>query len=590
MFCSRRALFAHIPCPSLSKCRAPHCLFSHKRDVVVSPDPAASQSPTAAPESFIFPAAINRSSVPRKREASPHSTFGPASTQRVKTSTTSTPDAGDASIASLASSNSLARIAKSSARTITSSPIVTSPRIPSAPGIVTPTVANKVIKPRSARPSSTTSSSTSPPAIDITTISLHPVNPHPPALHAQRLQMASTIALILRERKLSTLPNYDAARLEYEVAGSASVATYINSIKHVIMKLKKVTPESYATERSGPRVSAFEKLKASAPLSFTECEFTDAQILDGLQALVHETNVLRDRGYMVDLPSPEEVAEAVATAKAAGGYETCDRCTRHFKVHAQGQSECVYHPRKSYMSKASDGTRTRIYPCCSQRADESAGCTTFPEHVYRPQGFARLASIIPFETSTTSDPSTAQFPRAVSMDCEMGYSDLGVELIRVTILQYPSNEVLYDTLVKPIGRVIDLNTMYSGVTSVSDDDVPTFGTVRRTVLQSYIGPDTILVGHGLENDLAALRILHTKLVDSALLYPPDNGALALRGIRQSLKNLASKYLQREIQMNVSAEPAGHDSYEDAMAAADLVTRRVKFNMTMHRGGTKVVAS
>ena len=46
----------------------------------------------------------------------------------------------------------------------------------------------------------------------------------------------------------------------------------------------------------------------------------------------------------------------------------------------------------------------------------------------------------------------------------------------------------------------------------------TLPEVRRRVCQ-MVSAETILVGHGLENDLAALKLLHARCMDTALLFP-----------------------------------------------------------------------
>ena len=46
----------------------------------------------------------------------------------------------------------------------------------------------------------------------------------------------------------------------------------------------------------------------------------------------------------------------------------------------------------------------------------------------------------------------------------------------------------------------------------------TLPEVRKRVCQ-MVSAETILVGHGLENDLAALKLLHARCMDTALLFP-----------------------------------------------------------------------
>lgn len=87
--------------------------------------------------------------------------------------------------------------------------------------------------------------------------------------------------------------------------------------------------------------------------------------------------------------------------------------------------------------------------------------------------------------------------------------------------------------------------------------------VRKDIAR-FVGPDTIIIGHGLENDLNAMRLLHSTVVDTALLFPHHKGL----PFRHGLKLLSSKHLQRSIQDGPAT--AGHSSVEDAKASLDLV--------------------
>lgn len=45
------------------------------------------------------------------------------------------------------------------------------------------------------------------------------------------------------------------------------------------------------------------------------------------------------------------------------------------------------------------------------------------------------------------------------------------------------------------------------------------------------------MGHSLENDLTALKIVHTRVVDTSVLYPSSKG----RGFKNALRWLVKKY-------------------------------------------------
>ena len=76
----------------------------------------------------------------------------------------------------------------------------------------------------------------------------------------------------------------------------------------------------------------------------------------------------------------------------------------------------------------------------------------------------------------------------------------------------------------------------------------------------------MLIGHGLENVLKAMRMLHKRVIDTAILYPKHK---ATPKFRYSLKQLAFEYLGRVIQTGE------HDSGEDSLAAIDVVKHFIK---------------
>lgn len=207
--------------------------------------------------------------------------------------------------------------------------------------------------------------------------------------------------------------------------------------------------------------------------------------------------------------------------------------------------------------------------------------------------------------------------RAVAFDCEMGYTVYGLELVRLTATSWPTREVLLDVLVRPLGEILDLNSRYSGVWPEdlaqaepwSADSAPSksgdeYGSedgelnpnkkrlkivsspeVARDLLFSLISPSTPLIGHGLENDLNAVRIVHPTLIDTVLLYPHKVGL----PYRNGLKMLMDIHLGRKIQQETGPKMLGHDSAEDARAAGDLVRLKLRNEwIDMQAKGWKLV--
>lgn len=140
----------------------------------------------------------------------------------------------------------------------------------------------------------------------------------------------------------------------------------------------------------------------------------------------------------------------------------------------------------------------------------------------------------------------------------MGFTSQGFELLRITAIDFFSGEEAFDILVKPKGEVLDLNTRWSGVAEIKEEALSFEDSMA--LLGEVIDANTVMIGHGLENDMNAMRLIHTKIVDTAILYPKHK---ATPTFRYSLKQLAFQYLGRNIQSGQ------HDSGEDSLAAIDV---------------------
>ncbi|RHY56429.1 hypothetical protein DYB30_001298 [Aphanomyces astaci] len=173
---------------------------------------------------------------------------------------------------------------------------------------------------------------------------------------------------------------------------------------------------------------------------------------------------------------------------------------------------------------------------------------------------------------TTSGLPSSPEPVVLAIDCEMCETVLGSELTRVTLVD-AAGAVVYDQLVKPRHTIVNYHTAFSGITAETLDAVDvTLRDVQQTLLTSFLHANTVLVGHSVDSDLRALRLVHPHLADTALLYPHPRGF----PFKPSLKMLAATFLHQSIQ---SADMAGHDSVQDAVAALRLFQLKVRHGPT-----------
>ena len=204
---------------------------------------------------------------------------------------------------------------------------------------------------------------------------------------------------------------------------------------------------------------------------------------------------------------------------------------------------------------ASSGMDWESFPCVHAELAAPAAAAA-PSASSAASGAAAAAS--------SSSPAAA--PRFFAIDCEMCYTSQGLELSRATLLD-ASGAVLLDELVQPARPIRDYNTKYSGITAEMLEGVTTTLEAVRARILDVVTEHDVLVGHSLENDLRALRILHRRCIDTALLFTHARG----RPFKHSLRALVEKHLGRQIQRG----SCGHDPREDALAALELALLKTK---------------
>ncbi|XP_075400566.1 RNA exonuclease 1 homolog [Tenrec ecaudatus] len=361
---------------------------------------------------------------------------------------------------------------------------------------------------------------------------------------------------------------------------SPSKNIYLNVAVNTLKKLRGLVPSaspalSKASGRRlvshevvlGGRLAAKTSFSLSRPSSPRVGDLKGAALYSRLKGYLLTEEQLKENGY--PFPHPSRPGGAVLfTAEEKrpkdASCRICSRCGAEYLVSASGRcvrsEECCYHWGRLRRHRVAGGWETQ-YTCCSA-AIGSIGCQVAKQHVQdgrkeNLEGFVRT-----FEKELPED----THPGVYALDCEMSYTTYGLELTRVTVVD-TDMQVVYDTFVKPDNEIVDYNTRFSGVTEA--DLADTSITLRdvQAVLLSMLSADTILIGHSLESDLLALKVIHSSVVDTAVLFPHRLGL----PYKRSLRNLMADYLRQIIQDSVD----GHSSSEDASACMHLMIWKIR---------------
>lgn len=81
------------------------------------------------------------------------------------------------------------------------------------------------------------------------------------------------------------------------------------------------------------------------------------------------------------------------------------------------------------------------------------------------------------------------------------------------------------------------------------------------VLSKFMDKQTIIIGHGLENDLKSMRLIHTRIIDTSIVYNSEVSYPRKPG----LSKLCKKYMNKDFR----AVDSSHDSVSDAIATLEL---------------------
>ena len=628
---SNLGLFSNVPCPDLENCSLLRCFFSHEDPK--QPEKPPSPAPVITGTKRKLDDTVAAAALPcakQKRPAKEH--------RKTSDSTSNTASNGSASTLNAHRSR---KVDEALTRPITP-PIAkrAKPNPRNADTAISHTInpparaTQKAVQPKS-NPAPTKAETLTPRTV--------PVPPEKFDLRFKFLKKLHTFAVDYNKlathtsdgRRIPDLTEQElvsyAVEEEYQLALQGS--SYKQKLGHLMARLSKKQPphpvqwkllllQNLADKERAIKAGDIPPLRFEYPPS--DLGISRKQEFSLVKHFRHEQHLLRRAEYVVAAPTSEEIERFETGQRSAKGLEVCDRCKTRFKVF-EGRREgdgvlasggaCKYHWGKLVRpvrarTDAMTGQGETVLSCCNDAVGQSSGCSEAPNHVFKTSSAAGLASVVQFVQTPEND--RPDLPKAVCLDCEMGYTTRGMELIRFTATSWPTGKTVADVLVRPVGDILDLNSRFSGVwprhiadalpyepgneVPEEDDDVedktPKYimesPAAARALLFDSISPETPLLGHALENDVNALRMIHPCIVDSALLYPHKAGL----PYRKGLKALMASELQRSIQTadvktSGGADSGGHDSREDANAAGELIRHHIWQQWrTMKFGGWK----
>ncbi|KAK2615952.1 hypothetical protein N8I77_002673 [Diaporthe amygdali] len=161
----------------------------------------------------------------------------------------------------------------------------------------------------------------------------------------------------------------------------------------------------------------------------------------------------------------------------------------------------------------------------------------------------------------------------------VGMEDGASELISLAAVDFITGELIVNSLVKPRRPVVDWRTQIHGISparmSMAHAQGQTLDGWQSATAELFrlVDQDTVLIGHSLQYDLAALHIRPASVVDSAILASdaifPKKGKPRYWGL--GLKDMCSDLLGLNIREGAPLHASNvHDGVEDVLATREVV--------------------
>ena len=208
----------------------------------------------------------------------------------------------------------------------------------------------------------------------------------------------------------------------------------------------------------------------------------------------------------------------------------CRFCYSVYDIDSLGEQKannsCSYHTGRR-------PPRYGEYQCCG-RGISSPGCVKRNFHVTRDVDHNNLNNFI-----VSND--CMNLEKAIySIDCEFVHTNFGMELGAISVIDQ-NEKLIFSSFVRPDTPIVDYLTQFSNLTEEnfpSTSDCLSMDEYRQKMRQ-ILGPNVIVIGHGVSQDLLRMGVIQDKVVDTTVMFPhPDGGIMSL-----SLAILKDKYMK-----------------------------------------------
>jgi RNA exonuclease 1 len=284
--------------------------------------------------------------------------------------------------------------------------------------------------------------------------------------------------------------------------------------------------------------------------ALTEKDLTEIELYKMLTKYIMSESSLRE--YGMPRADPYKKGNAILpilqSRAQKNDYEsqirTCSRCQKTYTVDERGMpakfEACIFHQGRLWNERFNK-TVDKKYSCCKNPAG-SIGCDSSKYHVI--DGYDNPDYCKNYVKTIAKKAPSDGFYGIYALDCEMCYTTVGLELIKVTVID-TQERVVFESLVKPSNPILDYNSRFSGIRKGDLDKVTTTLKQIHQELLTLFNDKTILIGHSLDSDLRALKMIHDTICDTTMIFPHKRGL----PFRRALRNLTAEYLKEIIQDN-----------------------------------------